>query len=86
MGGALESRDAEFLSVIRSFRPLRADERKLAEPRRLQLVQAKAGQSLEQLAKGGNEPESDAIYRIRLLNDLYPTGQPKPGEWLKIVR
>ena len=83
---SLESRDAEFLSVIRSFRPLRADERKLAEPRRLQLVQAKAGQSLEQLAKGGNEPESDAISRIRLLNDLYPTGQPKPGEWLKIVR
>ncbi|SDI28046.1 Putative Zn-dependent protease [Pseudomonas panipatensis] len=84
--GSLETRDADFLSVIHSFRPLRADERKLAEPVRLALVQVQAGQSVEQLAKGGNGPESDAISRIRLLNDLYPSGQPKAGDWLKIVR
>lgn len=84
--GSLESRDPEFLSVIHSFRPLRADERQLARGRHLQLVKAQAGQSVEQLAKSENDTESDAISRIRLLNDLYPSGQPKAGDWLKIVR
>ncbi|KAF1051792.1 MAG: Beta-barrel assembly-enhancing protease [Stenotrophomonas maltophilia] len=83
---SLETADAQFLQVIRSFRPLRAEERALAQPRRLALVKVQPGQGVEQLAKGANEAESDSINRIRLLNDLYPVGQPKAGDLLKIVR
>ncbi|HBP1776120.1 TPA: M48 family metalloprotease [Pseudomonas aeruginosa] len=84
--GSLETQDDRFLSVIRSFRPLRDKERALAQPRRLHLVQVKAGQTLEQLAAGGEGSLSDSVARLRLLNDLYPSGEPRPGDWLKVVR
>ncbi|MNO71466.1 TPR repeat-containing protein YfgC precursor [compost metagenome] len=84
--GSLEGQDDAFLQVIRSFRPLKSDERKLAQPQRLSIVQAKAGQTLEQLAKTNGVAEIVATEMLRLLNDLYPIGQPKAGDSLKIVR
>ncbi|MCY1270578.1 Beta-barrel assembly-enhancing protease [compost metagenome] len=80
---SLESQDGNFLQVIRSFRPLKPEERQLAKPQRLALVQAKPGQTLEQLV------DKSGLYTVstlRLLNDLYPDGQPKAGEWLKVIR
>ncbi|MBS7662321.1 M48 family metalloprotease [Pseudomonas lalucatii] len=82
---SLESRDAHFLEVIGSFRPLATAERKLAEPLRLRVVRARAGQSLVALAKQSRLP-GDAEASLRLLNNLYPTGEPRPGDHLKIVR
>ncbi len=82
---SLETADEQFLEVVRSFRPLQAAERQQGEPWRLHLVQLKVGQSLEELSRqmGG---EGDKLKRLRLLNGLYPTGQPQPGDWLKVVR
>lgn len=82
---SLQSADDSFMEVVRSFRPLKAAERTQGEPWRLRLVQLKAGQSLEALSRemGG---EGDKLKRLRLLNGLYPTGQPQPGDWLKVVR
>lgn len=80
---SLESQDAQFLSVIKSFRPMTATEYKQAQ--RLQLVKVKPDQTLESLAK--DSPLSgDAVKALRLLNNLYPSGQPRPGDWLKVVR
>ena len=82
---SLESEDERFLEVIRSYRPLKPAERKLAEPVRLHLVKAKAGQSLSVLAK--DLPlTTDGEAQLRLLNGLYPKGEPRPGEWLKTLR
>lgn len=83
--GSLESQDAQFLEVIRSFRPLQAQERELTEPRRLRLVRLEPGQGLEALS-GQMSVEGDPLTRLRLLNGLYPGGQPSPGAWLKMVR
>jgi predicted Zn-dependent protease len=82
---SLESADDQFMQVVRSFRPLQAQEHEQGQPWRLHLVQFKAGQSLEALSRdmGG---EGDKLKRLRLLNGLYPTGQPLPGDWLKVVR
>jgi predicted Zn-dependent protease len=82
---SLETEDQHFLDVIRSYRPLKAAERKLAEPVRLHLVRAKAGQSLSALAKDSPLP-ADGEAQLRLLNGLYPSGEPRPGEWLKTLR
>ena len=82
---SLESADDRFMDIVRSFRPLQADERRLGEPRRLALVQFQRGQSLEELSRQ-MEGEGDRLKRLRLLNGLYPTGQPLPGDWLKVVR
>lgn len=82
---SLESQDQHFLEVIRSYRPLQAQERKLAEPVRLRLVRAKAGQNLAALAKGSPLPDGGEA-QLRLLNGLYPSGEPRPGDWLKTLR
>jgi predicted Zn-dependent protease len=82
---ALESQDPQFLGVIRGFRPLTAAERKLAEPLRLQLVRATSGQKMATLARQSKLP-GDAEASLRLLNNLYPAGEPHPGDWLKVVR
>lgn len=81
---SLETEDERFLSVIRSFRALKAEERKLAEPVRLHTTRVKSGQSIATLAQ--ESPLQDgAEGQLRLLNNLYPNGEPKAGEWLKIL-
>ncbi|MDH0097675.1 M48 family metalloprotease [Ectopseudomonas hydrolytica] len=82
---SLETEDQRFLEVIRSYRPLKADERKLAEPVRLHLVRAKAGQSLAALAKEVPQ-QGNGEAQLRLLNGLYPDGVPRAGDWLKTLR
>lgn len=82
---SLETEDERFLSVIRSFRPLKAEERKLAEPVRLHTARAKNGQTMAALAKE-SPLQSGAEGQLRLLNNLYPSGEPKAGEWLKVLR
>ncbi|ATH83886.1 peptidase M48 Ste24p [Ectopseudomonas mendocina] len=82
---SLETEDQRFLEVIRSYRPLKADERKLAEPVRLHLVRAKAGQSLAGLAKEVPQ-QGNGEAQLRLLNGLYPDGVPRAGDWLKTLR
>ncbi|MDT4858704.1 hypothetical protein FQZ97_931830 [compost metagenome] len=87
-GASLESQDQHFLSVIRSFRALNKEELALAQPLRLHMIQVKPGQTIASLAWESKLPGSQAELenRIRLLNNLYPIGEPKPGDWLKVVR
>lgn len=82
---SLASQDEQFLSVIKSFRPMTSAERKEAQPLRLHMVKVKSGQTLEALAKHSKLP-GDALKALRLLNNLYPAGQPRAGDWLKVVR
>ncbi|MBT8765677.1 M48 family metalloprotease [Metapseudomonas boanensis] len=85
---SLESQDANFMAVIKSFRPLRKDELALAQPLRLHLIQVQAGQSIASIVRDSGLPgeKVDLENRIRLLNNLYPIGEPRPGDWLKVVR
>ncbi|PZW67068.1 putative Zn-dependent protease [Pseudomonas sp. URMO17WK12:I1] len=82
---ASAAEDAQMLAAINSFRPLLPAERKLAEPLRLQLVRVTAGQTIKSFAAGSGLA-SDAEATLRLLNTLYPQGEPRPGEWFKTVR
>lgn len=83
--GSLESEDQHFMQVINSFRPLAAAEAKLAQPLRVHLRKAKAGDKMAALATASKWPE-DPEATLRLLNGLYPEGEPRPGDWLKILR
>ncbi|UCJ19093.1 M48 family metalloprotease [Pseudomonas sp. MM211] len=77
--------DAQFIAAIKSFRTLQATERKLAEPLRLQLVRVGQGQTIKALAAESGL-SGDAEGSLRLLNNLYPQGEPSPGDWFKTVR
>jgi predicted Zn-dependent protease len=82
---SLESQDDKVLAMISSFRPLSAAQLQLAQPQRLHLLQAKPGQNMAGLARDSKWPE-DPELNLRLLNGLYPSGEPRPGDWLKILR
>ena len=81
----LESHDAEFVSVIRSFAGLSAADRKKAAPMHIRLVQVNKGDTYARLAR--NSPlGDDAQAQLRLLNGHWPDGQPEQGQWLKVVK
>ncbi|HDZ56798.1 MAG TPA: peptidase M48 Ste24p [Pseudomonas xinjiangensis] len=83
--GPLENYDDAFLSVIRSFRPLSAADRKRAQPLHVRLYRVRRGDSYEQLAEESPLGEQ-AEAQLRLLNGDWPDGQLKAGQWLKVIR
>jgi predicted Zn-dependent protease len=72
-------------AAINSFHAITPAERKAARPLTLRLVTAKPGMTMVSLAQQsplGAEAES----QLRLMNDLYPSGEPKPAQLIKIVQ
>jgi len=84
LASAFSGTDPLFLSSIKTFRRLRDNEFRLAEPNRLRLVKAVPGTRIETLAARSPLEKSPAE-RLRLLNDLYPDKEPQPGQWVKVV-
>jgi predicted Zn-dependent protease len=78
--------DDLFLSSIRSFRPLRqSDIMQPPEVKRVRYVKANDKTTFESLARHMEIGEY-AEEQLRLLNGYYPRGEPKAGEWIKIVQ
>lgn len=76
--------DQSFLDVSASIRRLKGSERQLATERRIKTIRAKSGDTFAKLAKKSglaNYPEA----QLRLINGMYPTGEPKVGQVIKIV-
>lgn len=77
--------DSMFLSTIGSFRPLDGSDRERAFALTVHYIRAEEGTTFEKLAASSplkDYPEE----QLRILNGYYPRGEPKPGEWIKIVR
>ncbi len=79
------SGDPFFLSTAQTFRRLKSNEFRLAEPYRLHVMRASATTTIEELAKTA-AIKKYPVQELRLFNDLYPKGEPKPGELIKTVR
>ncbi|GAB4349002.1 MAG: M48 family metalloprotease [Immundisolibacter sp.] len=77
--------DAAMRQTALSFHPLREQERPLAEPLRLRLYTTKAGDSFASLARASSL-SGDVEAQLRLLNGAYPSGEPAPGQVLKLVQ
>ncbi len=73
-----------FASTARSVRPLRSDEQELAKSRHLRVVTAQPGDTFARLAER-SKLGSYAEEQLRLLNGMYPEGQPVPGQPIKMV-
>jgi predicted Zn-dependent protease len=77
--------DADILKTASSLHPLTRAEKKLAKEKKLKIIRAPAGTRYATLARKSalnNYPEE----QLRLLNDQYPSGEPKPSQLLKVVR
>ena len=84
-GNALNKYDAAGLATIKSMRQLKNAERKLAKPKNIKLIRAKSGDTFASLAKR-SDIANHAEEQLRLLNGMYPDGEPKTGQLVKIVQ
>ncbi len=75
----------EMKTSINSFHALSASERQLARAYVIRLVQAQSGMSMASLA-AQSPLGKGAEAQLRLMNDLYPVGEPKPGQLIKIIQ
>jgi len=72
-------------AAINSFHAITPAEMQAARPYVLKLVSAQPGATMASLA-ATSPLGSDAESQLRLINDLYPAGEPSPGQRLKIVQ
>ena len=80
----LNKHDKDFLATVNSLRNLNSSELKLAESQKIRLITAKKGDTFAKLAS--NSPlSSHPEEQLRLLNGMYPSGEPVPGQLIKIV-
>ena len=77
--------DGAFISTAQSLRALKRSEEKFAKPRKIVLIKAKRGDTFAKLAKSA-AITSHAEDQLRLLNGMFPSGEPKHGQLIKTVR
>jgi predicted Zn-dependent protease len=79
----------EMKAAINSFHTLTAAERQQARPYVIRMVQAQPGTTMAQLAAQLSLSQSlgkSAEAQLRLMNGLYPLGEPRPGQMIKIIQ
>jgi len=76
--------DSLFFKSIRSFRPERT-EPKRKKSKTLHYVKANDKTRIDELAKH-MKIGPYAAQQLRLINGLYPRGEPTAGDWIKIVQ
>jgi len=84
-GNALNKYDNAGLNTIKSMRQLKNSERKLAKPKNIRLIRAKSGETFASLARK-SDIEHHAEEQLRLINGMYPDGEPKAGQLIKTVQ
>src|SRR5437762_2034109 len=76
--------DGVFMSSIETMRDMKPAEYPLAEPYRIKIITADEKTKLEDYSK--DVPvEKFKLEELRLMNALYPKGEPKPGDLVKVV-
>jgi len=83
--GKSQPPNQEFFEVAKSVRRLKPSERKLAQGRSIKLIKAKRGDTIASLARKSNL-DKYAQAQIRLINGLYPDGEPTAGQMIKIIQ
>jgi len=77
--------ESAFFDTVRSIRNLDSRDRALAVEKRVKVIRAGRADTFASLARRsdlGNYAES----QLRLLNGMYPDGEPQPGQLVKIVQ
>ncbi len=77
--------DSLYLNTAKSLHRLTAEEKQLAQPQHIRIITADNSTrfaTLAQQSKISNQAEA----QLRLLNDLYPAGEPTAGQRIKIVK
>ena len=78
------TQDAALLAIIESFRPMHPKERQTGTARYVHYIQVPRGATMASLAASIRIPNAEA--QLRLLNGLYPRGEPRTGDWIKVIK
>jgi predicted Zn-dependent protease len=80
-----EQFDEMFRQAIDTFRPVSSREIEGQKPRTIHYVKATGATTFAALGEhlGLNEYE---VQDLRLINGYYPSGEPQPGDWIRIFR
>ena len=76
--------DQGLLTMIESFRPTHPAERQASNGLYVHYIQVPRGATMASLASGIRIPDAEG--QLRLLNGLYPRGEPRTGDWIKVIR
>ena len=76
--------DRDFIATIFSFDQMVGEDFRVAKHPRVQLVRVEEDTTMEKLA-GESAITNYALDRLRVMNGLYPNGQPAPGRLVKVV-
>ena len=76
--------DGVLLSIIKSFRPTLMSERQGSSGYYVHYIQVPRGATISSLAASMRIPNAHA--QLRLLNGLYPSGEPRIGDWVKVIQ
>lgn len=76
--------DPGLKTIITSFRPLFAREKKRGASNVMTYVQVPRGATFRSLSTGIRVP--DAENQLRLINGYYPNGEPRTGDWIKVLQ
>jgi predicted Zn-dependent protease len=77
--------DKLFMDSIKTFQPVQVANAGNRQSKTIHYVRANYRTTFAALAQlSGIRPYPEE--ELRLLNDYYPAGEPKPGEWIKIVK
>ncbi|MBX2867255.1 MAG: M48 family metalloprotease [Acidiferrobacterales bacterium] len=74
-----------FFNTVSSVRTLKRREKKLASTKKIKLVRAKRGDTFEKLSRRSSLDQY-AVDQLRLLNGMYPDGEPVTGQLIKIIK
>jgi len=75
--------DPQLLEIIKSFRPIHPRERQAGDGYYIHYIQVPRGATMASLASSA--PIPDAETQLRLINGLYPRGEPRTGDWIKTI-
>jgi len=76
--------DPVLLEIIKSFRPTHPKEKQAGTPRYIHYIQVPRGATFASIASSIRIPYAED--QLRLLNGMYPRGEPRTGDWIKIIR
>jgi predicted Zn-dependent protease len=77
--------EADFRATVLGFRAMLPADLKIANNQRIKVIEARPGDTFKKLAQKSslkNYPEET----LRLLNGEHPLGEPRPGDFVKIVQ
>jgi len=84
-GGDQAAFEAAWLEVLGGFRAMTADDLKVANDQRIAVMIAKPSDTFASLAQKSSlkdYPEET----LRVINGLYPNGEPRAGDYIKVVQ